>query len=235
MQTFFFRSGKKVRRGKAGDRSKFSIYLKNGDLSKCYDLTVKQYSIEEIIQGIRKRNNQVFKHLYKAVYPSARAWVRSMNGNEEDAKDIFQEALIVLYRNVSEPDFQLKSGIKTYIIGTCKILWFERYRIENEVPDDLPMVEEDFLEYGQSQENNTDYADLKEQMKLNLLQKYFKDLDLLCQRLLHMFYSGHSHKEISKRLKISNEYSRNQKRECLKKLMGHITSDPDYKKLYGFL
>ena len=41
------------------------------------------------------------------------------NGNEDDAKDIFQESIIVLYEKVKAGKFELSSKLKTFIYSVC--------------------------------------------------------------------------------------------------------------------
>src|ERR1700750_849043 len=48
------------------------------------------------------------------------------NGNEDDAKDIYQEAIIILYNKVKAGDFELSSKLKTFIYSVCRRLWLKR-------------------------------------------------------------------------------------------------------------
>lgn len=194
---------------------------------------MKQYSIEEIIKRIRHRNNDIFKYLYKEIYPSVLKYILNSNGNDDDAKDVFQEAIIILYRKVCEPGFKLNSTIKTFLFSISKNIWYQKTRSPETLVEDMVKLEEDFSIYGLEDEYSINEKEIGNSLKISLLQKYYKQLDSFCQRILQMFYKGISHNEISKKLKISIELSRSRKKECLKKLLNMISTDPEYRKFYG--
>jgi len=54
-------------------------------------------SDEEIILGIQQGNNLAVQQLYKLYYPTVAKMIINNNGNAEEAQDIFQEAVMVLY------------------------------------------------------------------------------------------------------------------------------------------
>ncbi len=47
-------------------------------------------------------------------------------GDIDDAKDIFQESIIILYNNVCSGTFELNSKLKTYIYAVCRNLWLKK-------------------------------------------------------------------------------------------------------------
>lgn len=59
------------------------------------------YILELFAQGKR---DKAFKKLY-GLYPKIEKLILSQGGNKEDASDVFQEALIILYRNLEKSDF----------------------------------------------------------------------------------------------------------------------------------
>ena len=58
----------------------------------------------ELLQA--DKTDKAFYKLYSG-YPKVEKLVLSKGGNKEDAQDVFQEALIVLYRKVNTTDFKL--------------------------------------------------------------------------------------------------------------------------------
>ena len=80
----------------------------------------------EVILGILNHSENVLKRLYLAYFPMVLQLIINNNGNEDDAKDIYQEAIIVLYNKVKGGDFELSSKLKTYIYSVCRRLWLKR-------------------------------------------------------------------------------------------------------------
>src|SRR6476620_4948451 len=81
------------------------------------------------------------------------------NGTADDAADIFQESMIVLFEKAKNPEFELNCQIKTYLYSVCKRLWLKRLQqmqrfgrqsedLEHTVP-----VEED-LEIHEKRQND---------------------------------------------------------------------------------
>ena len=50
---------------------------------------------EEIFEGIRREDRRILQRIYKVYYPSVLHYIQSNNGNEYDAQDIFQDALVI--------------------------------------------------------------------------------------------------------------------------------------------
>ena len=65
----------------------------------------------EIILGIRNGTKDSLDRLYRAYFPMILQLVISNNGDEDDAKDIFQESVIVLYNKVKGGEFELNSKL----------------------------------------------------------------------------------------------------------------------------
>jgi RNA polymerase sigma factor (sigma-70 family) len=85
-------------------------------------------SDEQIIQSIRLgRRSEALASVYRH-YPKVRQMVVTANGSEDDAKDIFQEGIIVFYQKAQQPDFELTASIGTFVYSVCRNLWLKRYR-----------------------------------------------------------------------------------------------------------
>src|SRR6185312_16926040 len=98
----------------------------------------------EVILGILNNSENVLKRLYIAYFPMILQLVINNNGDSDDAKDIYQEAIIVLYNKVKTGDFELSSKLKTYIYSICRRLWLKRLSQMNRYGGDIRDFE-DFL------------------------------------------------------------------------------------------
>ena len=80
----------------------------------------------EVVFGILNDSKHTLNQLYKSYFPMILQFILSNNGDEDDAKDIFQESIIVLYNKVKSGNFELTSKLKTFIYSVCRRLWLKR-------------------------------------------------------------------------------------------------------------
>ena len=94
------------------------------------------WSDEEIIvclQGEYVKRELALKELYRRLFPIIKSYIQKNNGTEEDAADIFQDAIVVFYEKVRLNQFQLTSTIRTYIYSVCRHLWLNKLRAHKKV------------------------------------------------------------------------------------------------------
>jgi RNA polymerase sigma factor (sigma-70 family) len=189
---------------------------------------VSEFSVEEIIEGIKARDNCVLQYVYKNHYPSIHHFIISNSGSPEDAKDIFQESIIVIYRKLKEQQhFLLNSSFKTFIYSIARNLWLKHLRA---------------IRYeGLTIQDQQQYIELKdepfkvsnEDLKMSLYQKYFKQLPEDCQNILKLTARDIPQKEIAQAMNLKSEnYVKKRKHDCKEKLIEMIKKDPRYPDLW---
>lgn len=68
---------------------------------------------------------KAWEMVYQMYYPMIRDFVEVNSGGDTDATDIFQDGLMVLYRNLSNGTFRAEASIKTYLFSICRNLWLK--------------------------------------------------------------------------------------------------------------
>lgn len=157
---------------------------------------------EHIIISLREGKIQkAVKGLYSA-FPLINQHVSKNSGSKEDAEDLFQDALVILYKKVKDPEFKLSSSLSTFLFGIAKNLWYQELKRRNKVLEP-EIFEEDFSE-----------SDLYKQA-----EEAFKLLGDKCREILILFYyAGKSMSEIAKIMSFSNErVAKTQKYRCIEK------------------
>ena len=61
---------------------------------------MRKYTDQEIIQGLKTGESFAVKYLVREFLPVIRYFISKNNGNDEDAKDIFQDALYIIIEKV---------------------------------------------------------------------------------------------------------------------------------------
>ena len=86
----------------------------------------EDYSEKVLLQGLARNDKKAVETIYKDNYTSIQSLIINNNGTADDAKDIFQEAMIVLYEKARSGSFELNCLIKTYLYSVSRRLWLKR-------------------------------------------------------------------------------------------------------------
>ncbi|MBN8787361.1 MAG: sigma-70 family RNA polymerase sigma factor, partial [Terrimonas sp.] len=86
---------------------------------------------QELIKGLALNEKGAIETIYKDNFAVIQHLIINNNGSEDDAKDIFQEAVIVLYEKAKSGVFELNCQIKTYLYSVSKRLWLKRLQKNN--------------------------------------------------------------------------------------------------------
>jgi RNA polymerase sigma factor (sigma-70 family) len=168
----------------------------------------------EVILGILNNSESVLKRLYIAYFPMVLQLIINNNGDGDDAKDIYQEAIIILYNKVKTGDFELSSKLKTYIYSVCRRLWLKRLSQMNRYGGDIKDFEEYLSVDDESEKNN------ERDLQFNKMGEALKLLGEPCKTILEDFYiNNRSMKEICEDFGYTNaDNAKTQKYKCLQRL-----------------
>lgn len=166
---------------------------------------------QEILTAIRQGNSSNFMEELYLYFPVVQRYIIKMSGDDEEAKDVFQEALIIFFEKAQDPFFELSSQATTYVFAIAKNLWRSRLgekgkKISAEV-EHIPDAEEDVEAY------------LAEERKFGYLDKIILQLNEKCQAIFKQFYFlKKSMTEIAHDLNISSENAaKTQKYKCMER------------------
>ena len=80
------------------------------------------------LESLPARREELFTTLYKKAFPAVARYVSRMGGSFDEAKDVFQDALVVYYEKTAAAKFTLNRSDAAYLVGTAKYLWIKRYK-----------------------------------------------------------------------------------------------------------
>jgi RNA polymerase sigma factor (sigma-70 family) len=185
----------------------------------------KHYTEQELIEGLKSRNRGIMKHLYREYNPMIVDLVTKNSGSTDDALDVFQEGMVVLYEKAADPGFEWKSTLKTFLYAVCRNKWLMQLR-KRRGKATLS------LEPGFEKAADEDiHRDLIQFEKRELMRKHFKQLGDDCQKVLSMFFEGKSLREIAEVMGFAEAYSKKKKFVCQKQLIEAITTDALFKEM----
>lgn len=178
-----------------------------------------------LIEGIGSKDHEKIGFLYRNYFESIQRLIFKNSGYAEDAEDIFQDALVIIYKKIKNKDLKLSCSLKTFMYAICRNLWLQKLQKKENRTDSFSDVED---ENSKPFELNEDFA---EHEKYNLYQKHFMKLSEDCQKVLRLFLKKTSLKEIASIMGFSSvDYTKTRKYLCKKNLKERILNDPECSK-----
>jgi len=186
---------------------------------------VKRLSDEEIITGLRKRDNRVLQYLYKNSFNPVKQLILNNTGSESDAEDIFQETLIIIFKKLKEEqDFELTSAFSTYLYSIARLLWLKQLRNVKKIEiDPLNRDHEERIEF----EPPSPVED--KDLRMAIYQRTLLRIPDDCQKILRLTAQDITSREIARQLGFRSEgYVRKRRHFCKDYLVNKIKEDADY-------
>ena len=179
--------------------------------------------LKALIEGDRV----VIKTIYSNTLPRVIKFVCQNKGSEDDAKEVFQNALLQLVVRYKKDQFVITGSFEAYLFTVCKNMWrreLKRRKIE--------VTSNSFLELRDKDEDIV-YAIL-EQKQWEIFNDAINKLSDNCKRIMDLFFSRIPYAEM---LKILNYTSENVIRQrvfkCKAKLKSLIIEDHRFNQLKG--
>ena len=169
-----------------------------------------------LLKGLAANDTKAVETIYKNNFNTIQALIINNNGTYDDARDIFQEAMITLYEKSKSQDFTLTSQISTYLYSVCKRLWLKRlqhqsknyvHALSESVEETVPVEEDiDLLE--------------RRNAEFSIMERALNSLGEPCKSLLEAFYiQKKDMSAITEMFGYTNaDNAKNQKYKCLMRL-----------------
>lgn len=185
-------------------------------MSNIKKIASKGVSDLEVLRGIATNDSGMITHLYRVHFPHVERLIINNNGTKDQAKDIFQETVLVLYDKVTQQGLSLECKLKTFIYAVSRNLWLKQlskkgerhYSLEDEQIEQLESVDGD-MQAHQEQER-----------KFEKMEDALQMLGEPCQSIIKEFYiQNKSMQDICDKFGYTNtDNAKTQKYKCLQRL-----------------
>ena len=136
------------------------------------------------------------------------------NGSPDDAADIFQELMIVLFEKAKTGSFELHCQLKTFVFAVSRRLWLkklnqlQRYTGSSDAVDEIVSIDEDMEVHEKRQEEFT------------IMEAAMSKIGEPCKSLLDAYYIQKKNmQEIASDFGYTNaDNAKTQKYKCLVRL-----------------
>lgn len=173
----------------------------------------------DLLSGLAEGSDAALNQIYRQYFPMVLHLILSNNGTEDDARDIYQEALIVVYEKLSAGTLELHVQLKTYLYSVSRRLWLKQLNQRKRGAmlvdtDEFVAVENDLSEH-----ENRD-------RQFELMTESLEQLGEPCRTLLEDFYIRHlSMQELADKFGYtSTDNAKTQKYKCLMRLKRYFFS-----------
>jgi RNA polymerase sigma factor (sigma-70 family) len=185
----------------------------------------KKVSDISIIEGVREQDDKTLNWLYDNYLQSVKNYVMKNSGSSEDVSDVFQDSIIILYRQIAEDNLTLTTDLKGYFFGIARNVWNALLRKKQRTTEliiDIP--EDDMIE------------DINNLVLERIVSSAFQKLKPDQQTVLNLFSEGHTYEEIALKMNLKSEtYARRKKYLCKEALLEIVKEDPEYQEYLRFL
>ena len=160
-----------------------------------------------IVARLRQGDRDVLVELYKENEAMVYKYIKDQKGREEDAEDLLQEALIVLWKNARKPEFTLEAKPSTYIYAVVKNLWLKQVD-KNKRMSPEENINPQMHSTVQNSDSNLDHAIVRKM--LNQMGETFDGFDM---------------QTIAKANSFANaDVAKSKKHQCMKELESKVKS-----------
>ncbi len=167
-----------------------------------------------LLKGLAGNDKAAVEAIYRENYTMIQSFILNNSGSVDEARDIFQEAMVVLYEKSKDTTFSLNCKIKTYVYSVCRRLWLKRlqqlnrYNTQVESIEEVVPVEE---EIGEHEKRNADFL---------LMEHALGKIGEPCKSLLDAYYlQKKSMQDIAEEFGYTNaDNAKTQKYKCLVRL-----------------
>ncbi len=77
---------------------------------------------------------QALTRLYRLGFPPVRRYIGRRGGSPQDAQDVFQDALVILYEQATSGTLILTASASTYLLSISRNLWHQELRRRARLP-----------------------------------------------------------------------------------------------------
>ena len=183
---------------------------------------------QRYITALLQNEEAIVREIYSKYAGKIKHYIIANSGSEDDAADIFQEALIDIYNQAKNKQLQLTCPFEPFLLLICKRKWLNVLKKRGREPvtkevDDVSIGEDVFALAEQMKQSD---------QRMQVFLQCFEKLGETCKEIIKKCLGGDDQALIAEQLKVSYGYLRKKKSECLAALTKMIhTQMPNENKL----
>lgn len=179
------------------------------------------------IEGIANNNSAIIQSVYKKFVPKVVAYIKNNSGDEDQAQDVVQEIMILLFDQAKAGTLKLTCPFDAYFFLLCKRRWLNELK---KTTSKGVTIDVENVSVNDSAHELAEQAEIFEK-KQKLFDAMFQKLGEKCQELLRLCFTIKSMEEVAEKLNVTYGYARKKKTLCTGQLTQWIQEAKNFKSL----
>lgn len=181
----------------------------------------------QFLDALKSGSQSAFEQLYRRYYRMTENQILQFHGDQNDAKDIFQETLFVLVKKLRDPEFKLVGKLSTFLFAVSRNLWLKK---KGKSTREVHFENQDFAVFNLESEAEEATTAVEKEALLDLVGKKLEELEEGCRNLiLFSFYQKLPHQEIARLMGYTESFVKVKKFRCLEYLRRLVQDHPIFK------
>lgn len=179
------------------------------------------------IEGLANNDSAIIQTIYKKFVPKVVSYIRTNSGDEDQAQDVVQEIMILLFNQAKANKLQLTCPFDAYFFLLCKRKWLNELK---KASNKGVTISDDFTSTNEPTEEMLAQTEVFEE-KQQLFDAMFQRLGEKCQEVLKWSFTLKSMEEVAEKLNVTYGYVRKKKSLCTGQLTQWIQDHSSFKTL----
>lgn len=179
------------------------------------------------IEGLITNNSSVIESIYKKFVPKVKSYIHANSGDDDQAQDVIQEVLMVIYDQAKTKGLKLSCPFDAYFFLLCKRRWLNELKKSSSKGVTFLDDEVSLNESVRETVFQTEIFDEKQ----SLFDEMFQKLGEKCQEIIKLSFVTKTMEEVAEKLNVTYGYVRKKKSICTGQLTEMIQQSAKYQTL----
>ena len=183
----------------------------------------KQYTEQEIVEGIKNDNNAIIEDLLNKIKPKVFKWVLANSGTIEDAEDNLDNTWEKVLINIKTGRYK-PGNFEGFFITVSRNIWLKELR-DRSIERKATAINNEMKDFSEEELN----VEIEKENNLEIVHQHFMQLDKKCRDILTKKYSkGIKMKDIAHQIGSTEEFMKVKMFRCREKLLRFLKDDPNF-------
>ena len=181
----------------------------------------KQHQDQRYIEGIARGDEKTLLEIYRNFRPRIEKLIRQNKGTIEDARDIFNTGLKIIFLQTQKKNLEIEVSFYSYLRTICYRRWLNQLNQQNKFTTDIESLPE-------SASDQSVLKDITQSEKILFCRRQFSRLPERCREILGLKFGGLTYKDVAEKLDLNESYTRRKGSQCAGELVALAKNDPEF-------